>query len=508
LFFSFLLLFLFSYGVTFADNFHLNQDYIDSQVFVTPLLSIDELGEGNNLYDIEYNVDDLVGVSTENLSENIEWNDYVQIINGRYRRIAGLHDKLVVPVGSKVGLFALVKNESGHDVTLKNWRIFTSKLDTNLDGYGQFGINGSFVSLPYRFMASNVFKEGRQIFNPLALNVSSNETNLVRLSSFDIQQPLVVEKFEWTPEVLNNGDLVVDFLVKLKNVSPYAMVRVDYSHKDFVMSKTFFSGTEYTYEYQLNYGSDYVAGLNFLESFEINIPGIRKGCTVLGTLGDGFGSNTKALAFERSDTGCGVNCFGQTVDLDWYPQTDAMCISTMPPKLVGKPLEHNILTEVSTSFSGFPNYLAIEDDLDFGIKIKNEGGELGNFNVFLNFDNQYQLLKNTNCDFSLNENGLFVHLSSLGVNEEVVCNFSFEILEKENYLVLRNSVVLGEEEKVVAFSKYVPDFEFSFNYDYLNEIFSFDSNVKNLFPTFEEYSKDELLCKRLVYFGLEDEICI
>ncbi len=490
-------------GFAYADNFSLTNDYADNKVFVTTLLSIDGLpSDGNEFYTIQYNLDQVVGVSTDELEDLVNWEDHSVVVNERYRRRAGVNDFVKFPPRSKLGVSALIKNESGHDVLLRDWRFFITRSNRVLADLGKFGVEGSFMHFKYKFLGiPNLIKEGYQIHSPLVVNVEADETKLVKLFSLEMHQPLEVQSFNWVPSLQENGDLIVGFVLKLKNIGAYSIGGVEFRHRDYYLKRNFPAGSEYIYEYQINYGNSYSVGKNFLESFEIKRAGPKTECLVLGSSSDGYFGDTKTLVFERSDA---QDWFGKTVDIDWYPGVEAMCTTLIGYSLVGKELEYSLPLDISFDLFEDSGALGFDDGLIINLEIKNNGLDFDSLSLELFFDSEFQTLKNSTCDVDLIDDGLLWNVGGLMNGDELECRVEFEVSEKESFLNLKNTLAFEEESKSV-FVKFVPDLSFSFNYDFLKKEFVFENSGgdSSKVQTFDEFG-----CRKVQFFNLEDEICI
>lgn len=495
--------FFFSFVLIHADTFSLTEDYIDSEVFVATLLAIEELPLSNNeLYTIHYNESSVLGF----LWDDVLWDDHVSTIDGRYRRIAGVNDRVKVPAHSKIGVYALIKNEAGHEVTFRDWMFFISRDNTSSNGFTNFGIEAEKKLERYLFMGYEGRKRGYFVPSPLIVDVDDNETKLVKLTSLEISQPLEIKYFEWTPNILENGDLVVDFVLQLKNNAKYTIGNVEYSHGDFFLKRNFSSENEYTYEYQVNYGKDYVAGLNLLDSFVIKKASTKSDCLVSGTT-DFFdiSGDRKTLVYERSDLNDEEEWFGKSVDLDWYPNQEGMCIELMVYELVGKKLEYSIPLDVDVNFVGSGGILKLGEDLILNVKAKNNGLDLDTLGINLHFDKDFQLIKDSSCNISVVEEGILWNIQDFKASDELNCTIVFEIANKNSFLNLENSLIVNGSVQDNLVFKFIPDLEFSFEYDFLTAEFVFKSNFESLQDV---VFLDDFLCKKVFFFDLEDEICI
>lgn len=495
--------FLFSFVLVYADTFSLTQDYIDSQVYVTTLLSVEELPLSNNQpYTINYNPNSVLGF----LGDDVLWDEHVTLVDGRYRRIAGVNDVVKVPAHSKVGVYALIKNETGHEVTFRDWMFFISRDSTSSNGFTNFEIEAERKLENYLFMGYLARKRGYFVPSPLIVDVDENETKLVKLTSLEISQPLEIKYFEWTPDILENGDLVVDFVLQLKNNAKYTVGNVEYSHGDFFLKRNFSSETEYTYEYQVNYGKDYSAGSNLLDSFVIKKASTKADCLVTGTTAFfDISGDRKTLVYERSDLDGGQEWFGKSVDLDWYPNKEAMCIELIVYELVGKKLEYSVPLDVDVKFVENGGVLKLGEDLVLNIKAKNNGLDLDNLGIVLNFDQDFQLIKNSNCNISVIEQGVLWNTQDFKAGNQLNCNIVFEIVKKDSFLNLENSLSVNGSVVDNLVFKFIPDLEFSFEYDFLTKEFVFESSFESFLDVI---FVDDFLCKKVFVFDLEDEICI
>ena len=495
----------------YASSFHVTEDYEDSEVYVTTLFSIDSLPvDENEIYTIEYGLNSVIGLRTEALDEGLSWDEHITIVGDRYRRISGVNDIVRVPGNSNIGVFALVKNETGHEITLKDWMFFITRRNATMGDLRIFGVEGIFGYDYYNFFGRNVFKTGHYIPSPLVLNIKEDETKILRLASFKIFQPLKIEYFDWQPSILENGDLVVDVNLKLKNVASFRLPNIEYSHGDFIHTRTFSAEDEYIYEYQINYGNNYESGLNFLDSFEIKKPTSKTESIVFGSKDLlSFSGDTKSLLYRRSSVDGQEDWFASNVDVDWYPEGSAMSVTLLPYSLVGKPLEYYIPPEIEGSFLNNGEVLGIGDDLILEMEIRNSGLELSSLVVELNFDTDFQRVKDSDCDFLNFSEGIMFNTGVLSTDDVFFCTMVFEVLEKKHFLVLKNS--LNFEDKILdsLVFEYIPDVEISFEYDYDLEKFVFESSFEDISSlVISENSRGGLKCQRISLLGLEDEVCI
>jgi hypothetical protein len=448
----------FSCSLVYADDFHLTEDYADSEVFVTTLFSIEELSASEHeIYTVEYDLDEVVGNRTDFLQDNVFWNDHIRFVDGRYRRF------------------------------------FVSRINKVMGNLGVFGVEATYDHNFYNFFGHKFQKYGDYIYSPLIVNVQENETKLVHLASFDIFQPLKVEYFNWEPNILENGDLLVNFELKLKSLASFQIRNIEFSHGDYYHKRDFRLDDENVYEYAINYGNDYGPGLNLLDSFEIKKAGPKTECLVYGSTDFINPSpDTKTLVYERTDVDGSEDWFGKTVDVDWYPKNEAMCVTLMPYSLVGKKLEYNVPLDIEAHFLNEKGVLGIGDELILEVEVLKG-------DVELNFDSDFQKLKNSDCDITLVEQAILLKEGSF-------CKIVFEILDHENFLILKNSLSFEEEVFDTVTFKYIPDIEFSFEYDYDLKEFVFESSVEDI----SNFSvlRDDFLCRKISFLGLEDEVCI
>ena len=500
-----------SLGLVFADDYYMTEDYEDSEVYVTTLFSIDNFPEDEEkIYTIEFDMDSVIGQKTEFLQENIFWDEHVSIVGDRYRRMRGVNDIVKIPGGSRVGVFAIVKNESGHEVTLKDWMFYITRRNVVMGDLRVFGVEGTFGYDYYNFFGYNIFKTGYLIPSPLVLNLEKDETKSFKLASFEIFQPLEIEYFNWQPSILENGDLVVDVNLKLKNVASFRLPNIEYSHGGFLHTRTFSAEDEYIYEYQINYGNNYGSGLNYLDSFKIKKPTYKSESIVWGSEElFPISSDTKTLLYNRSDVNGSEDWFARSVDLDWYPRGGAMSVTLMPYDLIGKPLEYYVSPEIELSFLSEGEQLGIGEDLVLEVEAFNIGMDLNSLVFELNFDNSIQILKESDCDFLNFSEGLLINTGVLNSQEVFSCEVVFEILEKESFLILKNTLVFEKEVFDILTFKYIPDVEISFEYDYEQQEFVFESNVEDISSLLiSENSYEGFKCKKVSFLGLEDEVCI
>ena len=475
---------------------------------MTTLLSVDKLpGDESDLYRIEYDLEDIVGIGSGDLEDGVVWDEHIEMVDGRFRRISRVNDRVSVPGGSSVGVWAFVKNESGHDVTVKDFMFFTARSNRVLGNLALFGVQPSgFGNEHYQFYDNQFRKFGDFVDIPLVVNIEKDEEKIFKLTSFDIFQALQVEYFDWEPNILENGDLIVDFELKLKSIAPFRMRYIDYIHRDFFDRKTYYFEDEYTYEYQVNYGKEYSVGLNLLDSFRIEKMGPKTECLVMGSTDFiNSTSDSRSLVYTRSDIDGGQDWFGKSVDVDWYPRREAMCITIIGYSLVGKPLEFYFPADVNVNLSSEKEVLDINDDFVLKLKVQNTGMDFDSLDLELDFNTDFQKIKSSSCEI----NGNFLNVGSLKTEEEFFCEIVFEVLEKEKFLILENSVIL-DGEIIDSFSfKYIPDLEISFSYDYDLKDFLFESNMDDISSLSKSsYFFEGLLCKKITFLGLEDEVCI
>ncbi len=504
-------MFFLSLDFVHADNFYITQDYADNSVFVTALLSIDELpsGDVNDLYTIEYELNNVLGLTTDALKESAVWDNHITIESGRYRRITGVNDRISLPPFGKFSVLAFIKNESGHEVTLKDWLIFTTHTFVEGNGWGRLGIESEFAEVDYKFMGTMRRKDGRAFFSPVVIDVDEDETKVVEIASFEIAQTLSIEHFDWTPHVAQNGDLIIDFVLKVKNIGTYNLNNINLTHKTFSLTRSFLSGSEYTYEYQVNYGKNYSSGVNLLESFRIYKPTPSTNCVVYPNKdSNGSDGRSKSLVFSRSDVEV-EDWFGRTVDIDWYMHNETMCVESMRYWLVGKDLEYSPPMDIEVGFVEQGRVLDINDDFVVNMRLKNLGETLDNLSLKLDFDPSFQRVKQHNCTLNSSEDGLVWEIVSLSTGNEVFCDVLFEIIEKENFLKLKNSLVLNNKVRDVVEFSFVPDIETSLEYDFSKNEFVFQSNFLNITNlNIVEDIKGGLLCNSFVFLNLRDEVCI
>jgi hypothetical protein len=501
----------FSSHLIYADNFSQTQDYADNKVFVTTILTIDQLptDEIHQHYRVEYDVNEVQGLMSSGLGEGISWGNHLAIEGGRYRRKSGVNDYVALPPFSKFAVWAFIKNESGHEVTLRDWQVFSTYQYLEIDGWGMFGIESNLAHVNYKFFGIPAVKDGRSVFSPVIVDVADDEIKIAKLVSLDMNQPLDLQHFEWNPRIVENGDLVVDFLVKVKNIGNYNINSVNFVHKDFSLIRNFPVGNEYTYEYQVNYGKNYSSGVNLLESFRISKPTIMNRCAVF-PLKDSTGleSRAKSLVYSRNDSGVG-DWFGKSVDVDWYVRTGSMCVESIGYWLVGKELEFTPPMDVEVSFAEGERIVNINQDFVVNMKIKNTGFALSNISMDLNFDAAFQKVKENNCNVKTGQNGVIWEINSLNSGQELSCDVVFEVVDKNNFLKLENSLVFNNRVEDIVQIVFVPDLENSLEYDLLKDGFKFQTNVSKVLDvdSFEEI-KEGLVCRKVKFFGLENEVCL
>ncbi len=474
--------------------YEVDYDYVEREVFVTTLLTIDELPEGSNgLYSVEY---DLGSVSGQ-LEGDVLWEDHVTMVSGRYRRIAGVNDLVRVPAGSSVAVSALIRNDSGDDVEIEGWNFFLSRAESSLGDIGNFLVKDvDFLSANYLFDGEEFSRQGYAKPFSSSVEVVGGDTSFVHLGSLDIFQPFEISSFDWTPNILENGDLVVDFVLVSKNIASFELKDIEFTHGDFYEKRDFSSNEEYVYEYSVNFGKNYSGGLNLLDSFEIHSGSSRLECAVSGSLDlDGFG-DSRSLNYKSSG-----------IDLDWYPNNLGMCVDLVEYTLVGDKLEYYAPVDVNFSFVGDGEVLGFGDGLDLRVKVENRGMGLESASVKLDFDEDFQILKSSSCDFELGEGFVLLEVFDLNLVSEVFCDVSFEV--ENTFVILENFLLLdGEVLDSVEYSL-VPNFEFSFEYDYDLEDFVFESNELDFSDVvFVEDELDDLVCGRVFFDGLRDDVCI
>jgi hypothetical protein len=491
-FLFFVLTFFFSSKYIFADNFSSSEDYIDSQIFVTSILHIDDLPNEHDLYTIEYNENLVEGFWSGDLS----WDTYTMVMGERYRRKLNVYDYVKVPPLTKVAVSALVKNESGHEITLHDWYLFVSRGDRVLGDWKRFGSEGTFNLMYFRFFNKNIYREGNFVYKDFPVNVADGELKFLPLYSFNTSQFLEITHFDWTPNISEDGDLIVDFSVGMKNIATFKINNVEFSHGDFHLERDFNSNATHTYEYQVNYGKEYVGGLNLLDSFQIVNPNTRGECSVRGStnLNDNFAGDSRSLIVHRNDEGMPSNWFRRIVDVDWYSTTSSMCITLIPYKLKGKSLEYFHPLDFQLKFLESEEFLNIGDDLILNMQIKNTGTYIDALEVDIFFDSNFQ--KGGDSTWLIQD------LDSGEVLEHKVV---FQIPEREKFLKLENSLFLDGEFFAKKVFTFFPDIEISFVH---NEEFVVNGTSFNDEIILEEDFSRGFLCKKYSFLGLEDEICL
>ena len=464
----------------------------------------------SDLYTIEYNMNSVVGVGTNEILNDYSWENHVGFVDGRYRRLAGINDNIWIPGNSVVDVLAIVKNETGHGVTLRDWMFFTTRENSVMADLGSLGIVGTSGSVSYKFMGFNAMKYGKFIHSPEVLNLDVGETKTVKTHTLNIVQPLQVENFVWTPSIREDGSLIVNFELKLKNITGVTVRNIEFVHGNYYLKRNFPAFGEYTYLYQVNYGANYSSGLNLLDSFEIRINTTRTECLVAGSsLFDYYHGDTKIMAYDRSDEVGGVQWFGQSVDLDWYPDGQSMCITLMPYRLLGTKLHYYTPVSVDLDFVGVGGILGINDVANVQILLENKGNDLDYFEFELKADLQNQEVKNSSCNVVVLEDGVLFKVFGFQSQEERICNITFEILNKESFLNLEYGLVVGENiSKNIVFN-YIPDVEISLSYHLMNNQFVFFSNVHDMSSLIAEQSYERgVLCKKVQFVNLQDEVCL
>ncbi len=491
------LVFSFFLSILYADDFHVSQDYEDSEVFVTTFFSVEDVGAGGFFYDIEYDKNSVVGLN----HDEVFWEELVDLVGGRYRRVAGVRDFVRVPAGSKVKISSIVKNESGHDVVLKDFHLFLSRQDHtlgNIDIFQEVSGNGIYN---YLFFGNEAFRQGQFVFLPSVFNVLNDETKVFDLHTVEILQPLHIQSLEWSIHILDNGELKIDVALLVRNIANFSLENIEFFHLDYYEKRTFQPLETYIYEYSVNFGRDYNYGFNSLKSFEIVNNTNKLECAVLGTSeGVDISGDSKSLIFSRSDVGEGW--FGETSDIDWYPENLGMCIELMDYKLVGKNIEFNISANVDVVFLSEGRALEFGDDFAVSLNIENRGFDLEFFDVVLDFDGNLQRVKSSNCKYFVVERGLVLRVVDFKGMENVFCEIVFEVLQKDKFSFLETSV--HKDEKILF--KYAPDIEMSL--EYVDDDFVFESSVKEGGVLELESFREGRFCKKVLFWGLEDEVCI
>lgn len=492
----FLYLTLVIFFFLFLNSLHasVDYDYVDQEVFVTTLLSVENLPAGSNgLYSVKYSSDSVSG----SLDGDVLWDDYVTVVGGRYRRLAGVNDFVRVPAGSTVGVSALVRNEEDSDFEVDDWNFFLSRAESSLGNIGNL-VEGdfNFSKFDYLFDGDWYSREGYVKPFSSSVEVPKGESDFVNLGTLEIFQPLEIVSFDWEANILENGNLVLDFVLVSKNKASFELKDIEFTHGDFYEKRDFLPNEEYVYEYSVDLGDDYVAGLNLLDSFEIYNGNSRLECAVSGSLGfDGFG-DSRSLSYK-----------GSGVDLDWYPNNLGMCVDLIEYSLVGDVLEYYAPVDVDLSFVDDGGVLGLGEELNLTVEVANRGIGLESFLFKLEFDENFQTLVSSSCDFELSGGVLYFEVFGLNPNDEIFCDVSFEV--DESFLVLENLLLLDDDVLDSVEYGVVPDFEFSFEYDYDLGDFVFESNIGNVSEyIFVEEEVGDLFCGRVSFGGLEDSVCI
>lgn len=284
--FLFFLFFLFNPISVYADDFNTTGDTFSNSFFHT----------------IAITKDNSLGIG-----------DIPTILNGK-RRYSNVHDNVTGEPGTKIYLWYMYSNETGHTVDIQNIAVPLSRINANISNLVSVNRDISYAKIQIVYSGKKISRESNYLYYDGVLGIPNEKKDIYILGTWYIKDPL--EKSLQEIKIEND---VIKIKVLLKNTALEYWNSIVFKHYEYENSFNLQAGEEKLLEYEIPY-----TGQKILSGFEIYNPNTKSGCTILGSNIDQWYSTQAITLFAKRENGTWIQ--GAYVQ----PILESFCIQRLP----------------------------------------------------------------------------------------------------------------------------------------------------------------------------------
>lgn len=388
-------------GLVSADDFYPDADGWDCEFGYAESVSIHSLPSSQNLPGgLQYNSNLIVGEGA-NFPQRHEMDDVVEFNYPYSRRMLGVADRVSVPPGARVDVGYFVRNYSGHHINTNGGWLFLTKTGGGGD-WTRLGAHGwQNKSVVLVLDGDRITKSGRAVWIGNLGNWPDHDLSDLpkgwTIYTFRVSQPMVFDGQSTDYHFDQNGNLIVDMSVTLRNTSSYRLSNVRYSHASYSVTRSFEPGQTRTFNYSRNMGKNYSKSLN-LGFGRVTDPNSQNECIVIGTdFGDNDNENNpnRWMLFSfRDDSDSPDGWWGIQAEYPFRPEGSTMCVERIPYSLNSQVFRLELESELSLDsvISDTDEFRLkevnsiIREPIEIEVLLKNSGARADNLCTSLDFD--------------------------------------------------------------------------------------------------------------------------
>ncbi|MDD4381886.1 MAG: hypothetical protein PHE21_00895 [Candidatus Dojkabacteria bacterium] len=283
---SLILFFLFNPISVYADDFNVTGDTISNSFFHTTAITT---------------------------TDNLTTSDMSTIFDGM-RRYPNILDSVAGKPGTKIYLWYMYSNNTGHMVDIKSIAVPLSRLNSSIVGLVDIEKTPIYGKIQIIYNAKKISRESNYLYYNDLLQIPDGEKKIYVLDTWYIKDPLQKEILD-----INVGESVVKIKILLKNTSDEYWNNISFKHYAYEESFDMPSKSEKVIEYQIPYEQQ-----NTLDGFEVYNPNTKMGCTVLGSALNQWYSTQAITVFAKRENDIWIQ--GSYVQ----PECGSFCIQRLP----------------------------------------------------------------------------------------------------------------------------------------------------------------------------------
>jgi hypothetical protein len=244
---------------------------------------------------------------------NLEIKDIETMLNVR-RRYPGVHDSVGGEPGTKIYLWYMYSNETGHTVDIRSIAIPLSKTNGNISNLIDVNHDISYAELQIVYAGKKISRASKYLYYEGVLDIPNEKKDIYIIDTWYIKDSL-----ERNIQEIKVENDIIKIKVLLKNTTGEYWNNIVFKHYGYENSFNLQAGEEKLLEYEILYTKQ-----NTLNGFEIYNPNTKMGCAILGSGINQWYSTQAITLFAKRENDIWIQ--GAYVQ----PSLESFCIQRLP----------------------------------------------------------------------------------------------------------------------------------------------------------------------------------